>query len=277
MYRFLVIGSVVLWVVAMTALVRHDVMPAWTAQDVPPVAHSVLSHSDRLREQYGLFNGEGVRLGTAWSEIIPGTPNTTVRGTATVAFSPLPEIRIDTETVFTPDNALDSFNLDVFGIPMTVIRVRGERRGIYFPCTLDFATVHRQANLDLAASRMIGDTLRPFSYLPTLKIGQSWRMQLLDPVSAAITHQAQFTSIVATVVGEETKEFEHRSILCKIVETSPHQVRAWVDPDGRVLLQEVDVPGLGKIRVKLETFDDSARESMQKRISSARAERGGRE
>jgi hypothetical protein len=55
-------------------------------------------------------------------------------------------------------HASTSFTLDVYGAP-ALIKVHGERMGIYFPCQLDVGTIHRQVNLELSASRMIGDTL----------------------------------------------------------------------------------------------------------------------
>lgn len=277
MYRSLVIGSLLLWVAAMSCLFMRDVYPAWTAQDAPPVTPAMLNNLQALQEQYGIFRGDGARLGTAWSNIAMSGGNTTVHGTAALAPAMLPEVRIETITEFTPDGALDSFSLDVYGVPMTVIKVRGERRGPYFPCELQVGPLIRQANLELSASRMIGDTLRPFSYLPTLKVGQSWRMQLLDPVAAVMARRTQFTSIVARVTGEETIQHDGRPVICKVVETSPQQVKAWVAPDGRVLVQEAEMPGLGKVRVEQERYNNVARSEVKERIRSGNLRRGEQE
>src|SRR5690606_34576415 len=95
----------------------------------------------------------------------------------------IPAVRIETTTEFDPEGELDSFRMDVFGVPMTKIWVAGERRGIYFPCELQVGPLYRQANLDMSASRMISESLRPFTVLPNLYVGQSWRMQILDPLS----------------------------------------------------------------------------------------------
>jgi hypothetical protein len=160
---------------------------------------------------------------------------------------------------------------------MTVIRVYGERRGIYFPCELQVGAIVRQANLELSASRMIGDTLRPFSFLPTLKVGQSWRMQLLDPLSAALFRRTQFTSIVAKVTGEEIIEHEGQPVTCKVVETSPQHVKAWVGPDGRVLLQEAELPALGKLRIREEKYDAGARQAAKDQIKGYPLQRANRE
>ncbi len=269
MYRLLLIGSVFLWLGAMTALFVRDVWPAWTAQDAPPITKELLNQIDHRQEQYGIFDQDGARMGTAWTNILTAGGNTTIYGTAALSVSailPMPELRIETVTEFADDGALDSFNLDVFGVPMTTIKVRGERRGVYFPCELQVGPLHRQANLELSASRMIGDALRPFSFLPTLKVGQSWRMQVLDPMSAVMTRQTQFTSVIATVTGEETVQHAGRSIVCKVVETSPHHVKAWVAPEGRVVIQEAQLPAMGKYRIRQEPFDENARTQARERI-----------
>lgn len=275
MYRTLVIGSVLLWVVAMSLLVRRDVWPAWTAQDAPPLTQDQLATLQQRQEQYGIFRGDSVRLGTAWADISSPGGRASVSGAATFLFAPFPEILIKTETEFDTDGGLDSFKLNVFGIPNTAVRVLGERRGIYFPCQLQIGPVDRQANLELSSSRLIGDTLRPFAYLPTLKVGQSWRMQLLDPFAAVVGRGTQFTSIVAKVTSEETIEHLGQQVTCKVVETSPQHVKAWVGPDGRVLLQEAELPVVGKIRVREEKYDGQMKEAAIFRLQYPRQARKG--
>lgn len=266
MHRLIFTGSFLLWATAMTALFIRDVWPAWTAQDAPPFKQGMVERLERREEQYGVFNNQGVRIGTAWSNIVSAGGNTTVYGTAVLSVAPLPELRIETTTEFADDGALDNFMLRVFGVPMTTIKIWGERRGIYFPCELQVGALRRQANLEMSASRMIGDTLRPFSFMPELRVGQSWRMQVLDPLTAAFSKSTQFQSIIATVTGEETIDHLGTQVKCKVVQTSPHHVKAWVGPDGRVLLQEVEMPGVGKIRVRQEKYEPNQREAAKNRV-----------
>lgn len=270
MYRLAGIAIVLLWVSAMTALFVRDVWPAWTAQDVPPMTRDELARLDR-DQQLGMFDAEGRRLGTAWSSISSVGGNTSIQGTVHVdGIRLIPNILVETSTGFDEKGELDSFNLDVFGIPATIIKVRGERHGIYFPCEIQLGPLFRQANLDMAASRLIGDSLRPFNFLPTLKVGQAWRMQIIDPISAAMGSSTRFKAIVARVTGKETIDHAGRQVECFVVETSPGQAKAWVGPDGRVCVQEVELPGLGKLTVRDEPYQENEREMVRRRILRGR-------
>jgi len=264
MYRLFAAGVVLLWASAMTALFVRDVWPAWSAQDAPPMRQEQIAELPHRQEQFGIFKVGGGRIGTAWSDLQTSLQRTIVRGTiSTVAMGILPALRVETETEFDPTGGLDSFGLRVYGVPATQIRIHGERRGIYFPVEMHLGTFHRQANLDMAATRLIGDSMRPFTFLPTLHVGQSWRMQILDPISAAVGGQTRFRSIVARVTRTETKEHMGQPTTCFVVETTPSQVTAWVDESGRVLIQEVEVPGFGRIRVCEEPYDASLRAKAQ--------------
>ncbi|MHC4441241.1 MAG: hypothetical protein ACYTF1_00480 [Planctomycetota bacterium] len=260
MYRLLAVGVFLMWVGAMSALFVRDVWPAWTAQDPPPMTAEQFAHLDHQQQQFALLDAKGHRLGTSWSRVASSGPITTIYGTIVLdGLALLPDrVKIETSTEFDDQGGLDSFDLNVMGVPGTQIYVRGERRGIYFPCQLKFGTINLQRNLELSASRMIGQSLRPFNFMPTLKVGQSWRMQILDPVSAVIGKRTNFTSVVARVTGTETIEHLGRQVECLVVKTYPTRARAWVDKQGRVLVQEADIPLLGKVVVREEDFDQQA-------------------
>ena len=90
-----------------------------------------------------------------------------------------------------------------------------------------------------------------------------------DPLTALMGGRTQFTSIVATVTGVESIEHPLEpgtTVECFVVETAPHSCRAWVDGDGHVLVQQVDMPGLGLITVRQEPFDELQRERARARI-----------
>jgi hypothetical protein len=255
----------------MGALFVRDIWPAWTAQDAPPMRPAQLAKLDRPQQQFQIIGPHDRRMGTAWSNVVSNTENTTIYGTLVLETVPLvPAVLIETVTDFDTQGGMDSFSLDVFGVPMMKIQVRGERRGIYFPCEARIGPLERQANLDLSASRLIGETLRPFTFLPTLRVGQRWRMQLLDAASIVAKQRAEFTSIVAEVTGTEVirSPLYNEPVECFVVETSPQHAKAWVGPKGDVLVQEVDVPGLGKLTIREETFNSEERTNAKQRIRS---------
>ncbi len=271
MYRLLVISVVLAWVGAMTALVVRDVLPAWTAQDAPRLTREHFAALSDEPEQFAILGPDGRRLGTGWGDIARSGSNTSVHGTMLVEKLGPVSVLIETMTEFDAAGELDTFNLDVYvyGVP-TRVRVRGERRGIYFPCEFQVGTIRREANLDLSASRLIGDTLRPFNHLPDLKVGQSWRMQLIDPLSL-ISGQARFTPIVVTVTGTDTIEHLGSKVQAFVVHTRPGETTAWVAADGRVLKQEADVPGLGRIVVQSEAYSEQQRNQARERYGPSPA------
>ena len=276
MYKWMLIAVVGLWLAAMTALIRRDVWPAWTAQDAPSIDAGRLG--PRASEKYVIRDADDHPIGTAWSEVrceLDG--NTTIEGTIVVeGLTLIPPVRIESVTGFDRAGELDNFHLDVYGVPMTVISVHGERRGIYFPCELQIGVIRRQANLDMAASRMIGESLRPFTVLPKLHVGQSWRMQILDPLSAIQRKQPDFKSVVAQVTGRETIETETRDrVECFVVEIRDQQTKAWVADDGRVLRQEVAVPGLRKLTLTAQEFDEDSRKQARQRVHTMYRPEGG--
>lgn len=267
MYRMLTIGIILFWASAMSALFVRDVLPAWTAQDAPPMTRAELVRFGG-EQQLGIFDAKGKRIGTAWSSVSTSGPNTTLHSTVNIeGLGFIREVLVETSTEFDPEGELDTFNVDVFGVPATVIQVRGERHGIYFPCEIQMGPLRRQANLDMAATRLIGEAVRPFNYLPTLKVGQAWRMQVIDPLSAAMGGTTRFTSIVARVTGRETIDGPNgKPIECFVVETSPTQTKAWVGTDGRVYVQKAQVPMIGNVTVKDESFEQRQREEARRRV-----------
>lgn len=267
MYRLLFIAVVMLWLAAVAALVHRDIWPAWTAQDPPPMTATQFAGLER-REQFAIQDGQGRLIGRAWGEVGPASSGlVSMSGTILIdGLSQLPyPIRVETESRFDGDGELDSFDLDVFGVPMIPINVHGERRGIYFPCELKVGTLHRQANLDLSASRMIGESIRPFNVLPKLRVGQSWRMQLLDPVAAVLKKKTEFSPVIARVTHRETLSAGGGPVECFVVEIQDHG-RAWVDDDGRVRRQVVNspLPMLGKLTLEAEVYDENARKEARR-------------
>jgi len=222
---------------------------------------------NRERQQFGMYDLKGNRFGTSWSRVITSGPMTTIYGTVVLeGLKLLPDkLIIETSTEFDIEGGLDSFSMDVYGVPDTQIYVRGERRGIYFPCEFKVGTIDLEASLNMSESRMIGQSLRPFTFLPTLEVGQSWRMQMLNPVSAVIGGRTNFTSIVAKVTGKETIEHLGRQVECFVIKTYPTQAKAWIDERGRVLVQEAYIPMLGKVVMREEPCDEQAKEAAKGR------------
>ncbi len=259
----------VLWLAAMGALFYREIWPAWTAQSPPRLA-TAGGKNDVFWNQHGIFDAENHRIGTAWSQL--SQVGTLLRHESDVALEGLPmlpPVLIETDVYTTADGAVDNFSLDVRGIidarhKPVVIHMSGENYGKYIPCTVQVGAFRRTFKLDAAASRLIGDGIRPFDTLRDLKVGQSWRMQMLDPLSAMLYQQAKITSVIARVERTETIEHGGAKVECFVVVAG--RSRAWVAPDGRVLVQEADIPGFGRVTIRDEGPDKGARTATRTRI-----------
>jgi len=246
MHRIFGIAVTAVWLTAMGALFVRDIWPVWTAQDPPPFI------GRERNSQCGIYDAHGNRVGTAWSQI--WTSNDQARHESVVKLdrlAKLPPVQIETAVTFTKDGTVDNFETRVYGMPMK-IRIYGEAYGAYIPCMLEVGPFKRSFRLDAASSRSIAESIRSFDSLPELRVGQSWRMQVIDPVSAILNQQTRVSSVVARVEREETIVHEGRPVRCFVVTAA--RTKAWVSADGTVLRQESDVPGLGRLILEDEEF-----------------------
>lgn len=281
MYRLMAIAIFLFWASMMTALVARDMWPAWTAQDAPPMTIEALTDTQTEPLQYGISSAKGDRIGTAWSEVRQIGDRTSIHRLLLIdGLRPLPTVRVKTEIYFDDNGDLERFEARVVGIPMR-IHIHGEQYGRSFPVEMHLDTIHRKANLDLAASKMIGDSFQPFTMLPELKVGQRWRMQMLDPLSAALGGKPRFRKIVAEVTATEVlddPDHPGQKLTCFVVETSPQLTRALVDAEGRVMRQEADVPMLGRVIVTREPLrQDQYKHFRQGEIPADEDQPGGAE
>ncbi|HPD30922.1 MAG TPA: hypothetical protein PLL20_13065 [Phycisphaerae bacterium] len=286
-YRLLGLAAFLLWAAAMVSLFVHDVMPEWIAQDPPRITVEQFKLLDEPLQQYRIVDSRDRRLGTAWSEVRVNRETASVNGTVlldglsnipALPLKMIPSIRIESQADFDRQGALEGFRLDVHGFLDQKIFVHGERRGIYFPVEMQFGPIRREVPLDYAASRMIGESLNPLACLPTLRLGQSWRMQMLDPLTAVLSGRTEFKSVVARVTGKEAiaHPFEPgRTVDCFIVETVPPSSKAWVDEKGRVFRQEADLPGVGRVTLIMEAYNEEARDNAKSHKSMGRMEPQG--
>ncbi len=103
----------------------------------------------------------------------------------------------------------------------------------------------------------VGEVFRPFVYLKDLKVGQTWRITSINPIGSLWGEEPTPTPVVVKVTGRETIEHLGRRVECFRVEAK--DTVAWVDDDGRVLLQQVEAPMLGTISIRLlDGFDEKA-------------------
>lgn len=281
MNRLFGIVVAVMWLTATFGLIRRDIWPALTARQPPPTPSTELIDRIGEQHQYGIFRASsGARVGTSWMQLQsrPDFSNgpaaeTAADITSITYLEPVvgnPRLLIELNMHLLADGTLDNFMFDVIGAPFR-LHAEGESYGKKLACNFEVGLMKRQFSLDTATSSLVGDSFHPFSCLPALQVGQAWRMQVIDPLSALTGGRqlAPRTKLVR-VESKETIRVNGEEVEAFVVETDG--ARAWVDERGLVLRQQLDVPLIGRLIVHRERYDERTLTKAKSSVSSAPAE-----
>lgn len=250
------------WLGSMGWLFAHEIWPGLTAQDPPVVVASDFLSKEGNRIQRGVYDSFG-RIGTIWSQY--AVAEKTVRRDDLVWINVdrlaggLGPVRLDIDSIYRPDGQLDEFTVKM-ELADREAKLHGERFHSDFSFTLESGPLFKTFKLPLSQAGMISEGFSPFNQLAGLKVGQRWRMQVFNPLSALSGFGESFTGVLVEVTGEETIATLEGPKRCLVVESS--MVRAWVDEHGVVERQEVTLPfqgGRGALRIVREPYDDEAR------------------
>lgn len=257
-----------LWLGFMAALVQRDVLPYWFAQEPPK---QLVAQGEF---QVAIRNGDR-QIGTTWviarsMQRLATVQSTTLLNVHALSGIPLFSGEIGTETDLSYDESgqLSNFIFSIYGAGVP-IRVSGERYAGDYAITAKLGAMTQFMSFDGQASRSLGDSLRPFTHLHGLTIGQTWRIRFLDPISLLKGETPEFEMRLVKVTARENIKHGGKDVLCYRVETDG--TTAWADDTGRVLRQEVNIPLLGKWTMTDEKFDKAAYEDAKRRLKAMRS------
>lgn len=246
-----------MWVLAMAALVHRDVLPFWTAQETPRPALPTGNYQVSIR----LENGK--RVGTTWINTTTSSQSTMVRSMTVldaaglVPFLPLSGAwTMHTDLTYDGAGILNDFSFSL-AAPGLNAEVSAERLEHDYSCIARFGTLRRTMLLDGDLSQYLCESLRPFTHLSNLRIGQSWRIRVLDPVALIKSQSLDFTTQLARVTRREVIRQGGKESACFRIETPA--ATAWADDKGLVIRQEVQPPWGGRWVMEDEPYDSLAR------------------
>lgn len=257
-HRLMTILIVMFWLGAMSWLVARDVWPAWTAQTPPLVKIADHLQEEDNRQQSGIFDAGG-RAGTIWTIYKPEKERIVREDLIRIDRFALPgaPLGLIVESVFTAEGVLDEFTLRIAKRGVKIVTLHGERFHADFSFELDSVYGgHHTFKLPLSESNLIASGFNPLAGLSDLHIGQAWRMQVFNPVSAVLGIGDRFIPLLVEVTGEETIHTMDGPIACLLVETNTG-TRAWVSPDGIVHRQTAILPVGGALTIVRELFNES--------------------
>src|SRR5690606_2921911 len=92
------------------------------------------------------------------------------------------QLRFESSLQYDGDDKLDEFHfwLDT---DVASARIEGDRYGDEFACIAQLGPHKREISLDARLSAYLSDSMRPFTQLGGLTVGQTWRMRVLDPIA----------------------------------------------------------------------------------------------
>jgi hypothetical protein len=289
--KLLGILIVCFWVASMSWLVARDVWPALSAQDVPVLKATHWLESEGRQSQAGIFDGSD-RIGTIWTTYIidegsgprkntagqkPGSPDDTIEAESIIREDivvverfalPITPLMVNAYSTFNAEGELDEFTITIKARD-TRMKLHGERFHTDFSFWLKSGPNQRvDFKLPLSEAGTISGAFKPFTQLTDLQVGQSWRMQVFNPVAALTGVGDRFIPMLARVTRQENITVNGVLRTCLVVEAPG--AKAWVDRRGVVLRQEMALPVGGTLTIVREPFDENSRDAARSGYFTAR-------
>lgn len=264
------------WLLTMGWLFAHDVLPYLRADNPPTVTMTEWMQEEGQRSQQAILDSSGDRVGSIFTTFLADANSVTRMDTVWVETFPLDvaqvaPFRIEVKSVYASSGLLDEFTVRLDNVDANV-ELHGER----FPAEFSFKLegflygnrVWRLFKIPLIEGGVLSGSFNPFSQLTDLKDGQTWRMQVFNPLSLIAGIGPRFMPIVVSVTGRELLETDRGKIPCHVVESPA--AKAWVDDRGVVHQQEIKLALGGKYRIVREpdfdeeAYDEARRHSFQR-------------
>jgi hypothetical protein len=244
------------WLLGMGVLFTRDILPAWTAQDLPLLVNEKVVAQIGGQLQAGIFAASGRRIGTSWTEIVVLHDVRRIDSTHHLEdLGELGHVLVTSSLRFDDQDRLAEFGLDFAGAPVK-IGVEGETVGNEIVCKVRVGDTYHAFHVNADIAGRFSESLRPFSALPGLAVGQKWRIYMVDPMSLLVGGKASPRPAVAHVTGREPVPQQPDAGEAFVVECNGS--RTWVDERGKVLRSELALPLVGRLIIRDEPFDEQA-------------------
>jgi len=275
--RWIGILSAAAMLLANAAIIVQDILPRWFPDDAPPSDAQLLSPGERRQVQVGIYYANGRPVGCSWTRSHRKSVGGLVQVITTTVLGPIrlpggmtvPRIRVETEITYRANELrVDELEFSMFGLGLP-ISLRGAAMSTgEFAARWQVASQRGDFILDAGAPAALGDVIRPFDRLPDLHVGQTWHVQLLDPLSHILPQLkasgVELEPILIRVTGQTT--VTHRGQPVEVYVVDGGSALAYVTEDGRVLRQEVEVPLLGRLVLLDEPYDEAGLERAKKSV-----------
>ncbi len=246
------ISIVLFWAVSTGWLIWKDIIPAWTAQEPPRVVAADWIRQYGENAQFGIFDHKDRRVGSIWTSYRGGT-STDREDDIFIDRAPIVgPMHLHLVSLFDIEGRLDEFDADIFALDQHV-QIHGERFPTQFAFRMSTGTAVHRFKVHLSRAGRFSEAFRPFDSMPNLEVGQSWQMQVLNPIAMITGTGDEFLPMLVRVAGREKRMIDGGPKECFIVETAT--ATAWVDvSSGVVWEQQVKLP-FGTYNIRYESYD----------------------
>jgi hypothetical protein len=226
-------------------LVAHDVWPALTAQEAPRHRPSEWLKEEGRQSEFSILR-DNVPIGRIWTTYLVGEGSLQRSDLIWIWRLPIAPLRIGVDSVFTAEGVLDELTVKLATLEQNLY-LHGERFHADFSFTFQNGPMEQAFKVPLIEGGLIADALSPFSQLTDIHVGQTWRIQMFNPIAALTGVGDQFMPMLIKVTGKERIATPDGERECMVVEST--RTKAWVDSRGVVVAQEITLPMPGKIRI----------------------------
>lgn len=266
MNRAIGLLTFLLMLVANAVLLVKDILPRLSAGKPPLPREMALIPGEELQSQQALTNEQGQVIGAIWSissrsvEILATRTWTVLEPMALGPGLTLPRLQVMHESIFDKNCQLDEINLRVFGFGVPVW-VKGQFAPPGdFPIQWQLDDRRGTINLPAETAAAMRDAMQPLGSLTQLEVGQAWRVRIMNPIASltpGMKGDLQTLDMLVRVTGKTKLEHNGEKKEVFVVETD--SLVAFVDQDGRLLKQVMEIPLLGQVTCIDVPFDDAAR------------------
>lgn len=271
------------WALMMAALVQNEVIPYFEYQASPTYRSFLKERPSREYSIRTVYLGSEP-VGQSRSMIYPGPHESryvftefdmslagllNMMGMKKQLNSAVDRVSIVSKQTINAAYQLEAFTMK--GQVMLPINVEGKREGDQMKVSYNVASMKGVTELPFERMAMLGGSYTPLQGIGKPVVGKKWKLQTLD--IDVFSGKPRFVTVFARIEAKETTSYQGRNIEAYRIEFRKDLnkelplSRMWVDEEGEVLIEEMQVFNLS-CRVVLEKKESATPDQVTRFVGS---------
>ena len=269
-------GIIVFWLVMTGLFIRREILPSLPSLDQPSYEAYLKSQVENQSIKMGIYF-KGERIGSSQTDIEPLVNNETkIRNLTTISLPSMMEIMLSTnrrtkkaappdtprkntksdtaKMVFSGYSLVDAkYKLKSFSFsaqsPFLNYAISGQVKDDLMEITLSDGLKSSTNYLPYKGDSTVSDGLSPFVSMPYLTVGKEWSINYINPFGASMqTLKARVESRTQIEWQNQMNDVYEVVLSEPGTAKSPLNYTAYITPEGKILRQEILLPGLYLLR-----------------------------